>query len=501
MNPSPFFATPILQTTRRMFALATAAVCLVLAACGGSADAPPPPEPAASAAGVAPTITQQPANLTVTTGQTATFTVAATGTAPLAYQWQRNGADIAGATTTSYTTAATVLGDSGAVFRARATNAFGSATSNSATLTVGASAPVLTITQQPTNTTVVAGTSASFSAAATCSSGTVLVQWQRGQSPTPTFVDIAGATVLTYTLTTAIGDSGAQFRANFSCSGQSAATSTAATLTVTPPGSVTLSLLPLVGLRDQAEIPSATGIDQDAADSFTFITGNRIKRLGADLLSIVPVAGQQFSGAADGAAAVASFNQPFGLTHDAAGNVYVADSGNSTIRRIAPDGTVTTLAGLAGSSGTTDGTGAAARFDSPAGIALGPDGDLYVADRNSHLVRRVTSAGVVTTYAGSSVGYLDGAALTAKFNSPWGVAVAANGDVLIADTSNNRIRRIVRAGTVAGAVETLAGSGAGTASARPRSSATRAPSSCAVVCSPCATRSACCARSISQARR
>ena len=445
MTSSSFRSGPLLGAFRNTLAAGLGALCLVLAACGGSANAPPPPE-IVSTACVDTTITQQPAATSVTAGQNASFTVVAAGTAPLTYKWQRNGVDIAGATSATYTFT-TAFADSGAVFRAVVNNCVeGLATSNGATLTVTAAAPVLTITPQPANTSVVAGTQASFTVGGTCSSGTLLVQWQRGQSPTPTFANIAGATALTYTLTTAIGDSGAQFRANLSCSGQSAATSTAATLTVTPPGSVTLSLLPLVGLRDQAEIPSATGIDQDAADSFTFITGNRIKRLSADLLSIAPVAGQQFSGAADGAAAVASFNQPFALTHDAAGNVYVADSGNSTIRRIAPDGTVTTLAGLAGSSGTTDGTGAAARFDSPAGIALGPDGDLYVADRNSHLIRRVTTAGVVTTYAGSSVGYLDGAALTAKFNSPWGVAVAANGDVLIADTSNNRIRRIVRAG-------------------------------------------------------
>ena len=443
--------------------IALAGICIVLAACGGSADAPPPP--GGGPAGQAPTITQQPASLSVTSGQAASFTVAATGTAPLAYQWQRNGVDVAGATATTYALATTVLGDSGAVFRAVVTNTFGSATSNNATLTVTAAAPVLTITQQPANTTVVAGTSASFSVAATCSSGTLLVQWQRssGSGAALTFADIAGATALSYTFSTVIGDSGVQFRAMLSCSGQSTTPSNAATLTVTPPGTVTLSLLPLVGLRDQAEIPAITGIDQDPSGSFTFITGNRIKRLSADLGTVTPVAGSNGSGSTDGAAAAALFNQPFALTQDSAGIVYIADSGNSTIRRIDLDGTVSTLAGLAGASGTTDGTGSAARFDSPAGIAIGPDGDLYVADRNSHLIRRVTAAGVVTTYAGSAgSGYLDGAPLTAKFNNPFGVAVAANGDVLVGDANNNRIRRIVRNGNVAGPVQTLAGNGTAT---------------------------------------
>ena len=460
MTASTRFAGPIFRGLRRTLAATLGAACLVLAACGGSADAPPPPE--GGPGPVPPTITQQPADLTVTAGQPASFTVAASGSAPLSYQWQRNGVDVAGATSTTYSIATTVLGDSGATFRAVATNVAGSATSNSATLTVTASAPVLTITQQPANLSVVAGTTAAFTVAGTCSSGTLVVQWQRSQgSGAPlTFADIAGATAPTYTLpSTIIGDSGAQFRANLSCSGQSAATSNAATLTVTPPGGVTLSLLPLVGLRDQADIASSTGIDQDPAGNFNFIAGNRVKRLSADLSTITLVAGQQGSGSTDGPAAAAQFNFAFSLTHDAAGNIYVADQGNSTIRRIAADGTVSTLAGLAGIAGSTDGTGGAARFSSPAGIAMGPDGDLYVADRNSHLIRRVTTAGVVTTYAGSTNGFLDGAPLTAMFSSPFGVTVAANGDVLVADTSNNRIRRIVRAGNVAGAVETLAGNG------------------------------------------
>jgi sugar lactone lactonase YvrE len=459
MISTSLLAGPVFRALRQTVVAACGAAVLVLAGCGGSADAPPPPEGGTQC--VAPAITQQPANASVTAAQNASFTVVATGTAPLTYQWQRNGVDIEGATAATYTLATTLL-DSATVFRAVVANCAGSTTSNGATLTVTAAAPVLTITQQPANISVVAGTSASFAVAGTCSSGTLVVQWQRSQGSGAglTFADIAGATALTFTLPTAIGDSGAQFRANLSCSGQSAATSNVATLTVTPPGGVTLSLLPLVGLRDQADIGSATGIDQDAGGTtFTFITASTIKRLSADLSTITPVAGTPAFGSADGPSATASFNFPFALTHDAAGNIYIADSGNNTIRRIASDGTVSTLAGLAGSNGSADGSGSAARFDSPVGIAMGPDGDLYVADRNTHLIRRVTTAGVVTTYAGSSQGYVDGAPLTAKFSSPWGVAVAANGDVLIADASNNRIRRVVRAGNVAGSVETLAGNG------------------------------------------
>lgn len=211
-----------------------------------------------------------------------------------------------------------------------------------------------------------------------------------------------------------------------------------------------------------------TGIDQDpvgspTAGSFTFITASRVKRLSADLTTTTPVAGGPFAGTVDGFGEAASFNQPLGLTQDGAGNVYVADTANHTIRRIATDGTVSTLAGLAGTSGAADGSAAAARFASPNGIAFGPDGDLYVSDRDNHRIRRVTTAGVVTTYAGSTTGFADGAALTAQFNSPAAVAVASNGDVLVADDSNARVRRIVRNANAAGPVETLAGNGIGTA--------------------------------------
>lgn len=455
---APMFRTGLSRgLLMRVAALVAAAM---LSACGGSADAPPPPE--SGAAAVPPTITQQPADLTVTAGQPASFTVAATGTGPLSYQWQRDGVAIPGATSATYTIAQTVILDSDAVFGAVVTNLAGSATSNNATLTVNASAPVLTITPQPADTSVTAGTAASFTVGGNCSSGTLQIQWQRSAGAGVTWTDIASATATTYSLNTVIGDNGARLRAQLACSGQSGAASNAATLTVTAPGALTLSLLPIVGLRDQAEIPGMAGIDQDNAGSFSFITSNRVKRLSADLGTINTVAGSLASGSTDGPAATALFNIPLALTHDVSGNLYVADSNNHTIRRIAAsDGSVTTLAGAAGVAGSTDGTGAAARFSRPGGIAIGPDGDLYVSELDGGLIRRVTTAGVVTTYAGSTVGFADGAATSAQFNRPFGIAVAANGDVLVADQVNNRVRRILRAGNVAGLVETLAGTGSG----------------------------------------
>jgi sugar lactone lactonase YvrE len=438
-----------------------ACACALLAACGGGGGGGPPiPVPVA----VPPTVALQPANLSVTEGQAASFSVAASGDAPLAYQWQRNGVDIAGATATSYTIAATVLADSGAAFRAVVSNAAGTATSNAATLTVIMSVPVLTVTLQPIATTVVAGTPASFGVAATCSAGTLGVQWQRGQTSggVLSWANIAAGTALNYSFATTIGDSGLQFRAVLDCGGLSLTISSAALLTVTPPPTVTLAALPIVGLRPQAEILVVAGIDQETAGSYAFITSNRVKRLSADLGTITPVAGGFGGGSTDGAADVALFRQPLGLTHGAAGNVYVADTANYTIRRIAPDGTVSTLAGVAGVSGTADGTGSAARFSRVNGIVMGPDGDLYVTDYDNARIRRVTTAGVVSTYAGSVQGLADGAPLTARFVGPSAIAVAANGDVLVGD--GPRIRRVVRSGNSAASVDTLAGSNAADAS-------------------------------------
>ena len=425
------------------------AACLVLAACGGSANAPPPPEPNPPPAGVAPTITLQPVGVSVVAGQSAAFTVAATGSAPLAYQWQRNGADIAGATTTSYSAAETTLADSGALFRAVVSNAFGSAISNAATLSVTSAAPVLTITPQPASTSVVAGAVASFTVGGTCSSGTLAIQWQRSPAGAPVWASISEVTSPTYSLGTVIGDSGAQFRALLDCSGQSGAASNAATLTVTAPSSASLSVL-LTDVQPQALITSMKGIDQLPDGSFAFVSNGRIMRLSADFTAITPIAGAAGAfGSADGPAATATFTSLLGVTHDAAGNLYVTD--NQTIRRIAAsDGTVSTLAGLAGVSGNANGTGNAARFSSPHQIALGPDGDLYVAEQAGNAIRRVTTAGVVTLYAGGF------------FSNPAGVAVAANNDVLVGDSDSNRVLRIRRNGNVAGVIETLAGDGTAT---------------------------------------
>ena len=172
-------------------------------------------------------------------------------------------------------------------------------------------------------------------------------------------------------------------------------------------------------------------------------------------------------GSADGMGSAAQFNLPVGVAVDTSDNVYVADAGNHAIRKITSAGVVTTLAGSAGSEGRTivghgqppfaDGTGSAARFFQPRGVAVDTNGNVYVADEANQIVRKITPAGVVTTLAGSALkpGNADGTGSAARFNGPHGVAVDTNGNVYVSGSGNDTIRKITPGGVVA----TLAGSG------------------------------------------
>jgi sugar lactone lactonase YvrE len=157
----------------------------------------------------------------------------------------------------------------------------------------------------------------------------------------------------------------------------------------------------------------------------------------------------------DGMGNATHFNGPNGVALDSVGNIYVADNGNQTIRKMAPDGLVSTLAGSMGVSGSADGTGSAARFNSPSGVAVDSAGNVYVGDAFNQTIRKITPAGVVSTLAGRAgvSGSADGPANTARFNAPQGVAVDTAGNVYVADTFNNSIRKV----TPAGIVTTLAG--------------------------------------------
>ncbi|MDO8702323.1 MAG: gluconolaconase [Undibacterium sp.] len=171
---------------------------------------------------------------------------------------------------------------------------------------------------------------------------------------------------------------------------------------------------------------------------------------------VTPLSGGGSSGLLDvpaGQAAQARFGDPFGLVLDRQGNIYVADAGeNNRIRKITPDGVVTTFAGS--HEGYADGLASAAAFHTPSALAIDDAGNIYVADTGNNAIRKITPQGMVSTLAGNGKpGYLDGAAAEAQFNGPIGVAVDKTGKVYVADTYNDKIRLI----TPDGQVSTIAG--------------------------------------------
>ena len=195
--------------------------------------------------------------------------------------------------------------------------------------------------------------------------------------------------------------------------------------------------------------PDGTLYLTDGGDS------NRIRRLSPQGAVTTLAGGAE--GYADGAGAGASFDTPSGLALDEAGNLYVADTGNNRIRKVTPAGQVTTVAGD-GTAGYADGPGAQARFDAPVGVAVDRGGNIYVADTYNDRIRVITPAGQVSTLAGGNApGYADGQGPSALFDTPCGVALNAQGELLVADTGNNRLRKI----TAGGLVSTLAVNAAG----------------------------------------
>ena len=170
-------------------------------------------------------------------------------------------------------------------------------------------------------------------------------------------------------------------------------------------------------------------------------------------------------GSADGMGSAARFHYPYGVAVDSAGSLYVADTFNATIRKVSPEGVVTTLAGLAGRLGSADGTGSAARFYNPCAVAVDTAGNVYVAEWGNNTIRKMTLVGtnwMVTTLAGlpqvDAAGFhvggsADGTGSAARFGYPSGVAVDSAGTLYVADTSNGMIRKV----TPAGVVTTLAG--------------------------------------------
>lgn len=197
----------------------------------------------------------------------------------------------------------------------------------------------------------------------------------------------------------------------------------------------------------------------DSAGNLYVMDNQTIRRVVVATGAVTTLAGSPgMTGSADGTGATARFNYPTELALDGLGNLYITDGENNTIRKmVVATGAVTTLAGSPGPAGSTDGTGASARFNSPTGTAMDGTGNLYVSDMNNSTIRKVVLAtGEVTTLAGTpgASGSTDGIGAAARFNRPSGMAMDRAGNLYVADTSNHTIRKVMVATRV---VTTLAG--------------------------------------------
>lgn len=161
------------------------------------------------------------------------------------------------------------------------------------------------------------------------------------------------------------------------------------------------------------------------------------------------------AGYEDGDTSVALFRKPVGMCADASGNIFIVEEGNHTVRKITPDGIVSTLAGN-GEAGYADGDATSAQFNSPFDLCVDDDGNIYVSDFLNQRIRKISPEGVVSTIAGSGIaGYLDASGVSSQFNYPRGIVADDAGNIFVSDSWNHRIRKI----DVSGEVTTFAGGG------------------------------------------
>ena len=206
------------------------------------------------------------------------------------------------------------------------------------------------------------------------------------------------------------------------------------------------------GAKAWFNYPSDVEVRADGAIAVADRYNNRVRIVAPDG-TVSTLAGEGTAGATDGPAQTATLNQPMGIARSGQ-SFLVADFGSQRIRVIAADGSVSTLAGS--TSGYKDAKGTAAQFQSPIGIAVDSQGVAYVTEWDGHRVRRIAADGTVTTLSGSSAGFLDGGTATARYNRPWGIDVDESGRIWVADYGNSRLRLLQ-----SGLVVTAAGIGAG----------------------------------------
>ena len=447
-----------------------------------------------------PVFTLQPANQTVTIGSSATFNAGVKGQLPLTYQWQyiSSGSSIwnnviddgahQGSQTPTLTINPANLSMNGESFQCVAINSLGSTTSAPpASLVVNGLVPTFVI--QPQNQIIVVGSNATFSAVAT-GTPSISYQWQFQPSGSLAWVNVNDDGTNSGSQTSELTISQVDLSMNgkpLRCVASNLwgnGTSTTVSLGISVNNSTPIFLGTLAGLaptsggtdglNSSARFNNPHGI---AVDNYTnvFIAdmyNNVIRKLTPSgtnwtVSTIAGLAGT--SGTNDGTGTNARFNAPYGIAVDGGGNVYVSDTYNQTIRKLTPAGTnwaVSTIAGLAGTSGTNDGINA--RFKNPTGIAADNSGSLYVTDAGSCSIRKLTFNGslwTASTIAGGRFGSNDGTNRNAQFGNPYGIAASADGTVFVADKYFNTIRQLTPSGTnwVVTTIAGKAGSIAGSA--------------------------------------
>jgi hypothetical protein len=212
------------------------------------------------------------------------------------------------------------------------------------------------------------------------------------------------------------------------------------TATVTSATATSITTTVPIGTTTGKITVEVAGKTATSSNNFTFLRYTTVSNF---------VGGQ--TGSTDGTGTTAQFSEPFNIVKDSQGNFFVTDNSNNTIRKITSQGVVTTLAGTAGQTGNTDGTGASARFNSPTSMCIDASDNLYVVDFIAHRIRKITPTGVVTTFAGSTTGAsgdVDATGTSARFNNILSITIDTQGTLYVMDNGNKKIRKITPAGVV-----------------------------------------------------
>lgn len=197
------------------------------------------------------------------------------------------------------------------------------------------------------------------------------------------------------------------------------------------------------GTGSNAQFSNPTGIAIDSENNIYVADQNNHKIRKITPNGVVSTFAGSTSGFTDGTGSEAQFNRPTELTIDSQDNIYITDKNNHSIRKITSNGVVTTLAGN-GTAGTVDDTGVIAQFNNPIGLTIDPQNNIYIADSENNRIRKITPNGVVTTLAGNTQGFLDGNDTTAQFKYPTGLTIDSQGNIYVADRDNHKIRKITQ---------------------------------------------------------